>query len=283
MTEGPQNRRAESRTRSDLRIGALGSGSDYTPFLQHIGVPTLSLSFGGFDDDGIYHSIYDDFYHWTKFSDPGFLYGKTLSQFVGTAIIRLADAEVLPYQFTELADTVQMYTKELQDLLKSRQDEVREKNRQVTDGVLAAVNDPKRPRPIPAIEVVPPAMNFAPLENAGTALAQAADRYQKARTAAAPKLAADAARLQRLNQRLIQSERQFIDEKGLPRRTWYRHMLYAPGYYTGYGVKTMPGVREAIEDKRYEEVNTEIQRVADALGREVALLDELSTTLEGAR
>ena len=283
QTEGTQTRRSEARTRSDLRIGALGSGSDYTPFLQHIGVPTLSLSFGGFDDDGIYHSIYDDFYHWTKFSDPGFLYGRTLSQFVGTAIIRLADADVLPYQFTELSDTVQMYTRELQELLKTRQDEVRERNRQITDGVLAAVNDPKRPRPIPAVEPVPPAMNFAPLENAGTALAQAADRYQKARTAAQARLASDSALLTRINQRLIQSERQFIDEKGLPRREWYRHLLYAPGYYTGYGVKTMPGVREAIEDKRYAEVNGEIQRVADALTREVSLLDELSGVLEGAR
>ncbi len=151
---------------ADLRIGALGSGSDYTPFLQHHGTASLNLSFGGLDDDGIYHSIYDDFYHFKKFSDPGFLYGRALAQLVGTAVIRLADADILPYEFTGLADTVQTYVAKLQDLLKRRQDEVTERNRQMTDGVFAAVNDPQRPRPIPPVEDVPPALNFAPLENA---------------------------------------------------------------------------------------------------------------------
>jgi N-acetylated-alpha-linked acidic dipeptidase len=130
----------------------------------------LNLSFGGFDEDGIYHSIYDDFYHFTKFSDPGFLYGRALAQFVGTATLRLADADILPYEFTGLADTVQTCVRELQALLKQRQDEAQERNRQVTDGVFAAVRDPKRPRPIPSLEEVPPALNFAPLENAASAL-----------------------------------------------------------------------------------------------------------------
>ena len=150
ISEGSKEKRAESRTRANLRIGALGSGSDYTPFLQHHGTASLNLSFGGMDDDGIYHSIYDDFYHFTKFSDPGFRYGQALAQLVGTAVIRLADADVLPYEFTGLADTAQTYVKELQDLLKQRQDDVRERNRQIADGVFAAVNDPKRPRPIPS-------------------------------------------------------------------------------------------------------------------------------------
>ena len=141
IADGPADRRAESRSRANLRIGALGSGSDYTPFLQHHGVASLNLSFGGFDDDGIYHSIYDDFYHFTKFSDPGFLYGRALAQFVGTATLRLADADILPYEFTGLADTVQTYVREVQALLKQRQDEVQERNRQVTDGVFAAVRD----------------------------------------------------------------------------------------------------------------------------------------------
>ena len=176
ISQGSADRRTESRTRGDLRIGALGSGSDYTPFLQHHGTASLNLSFGGLDEDGIYHSIYDDFYHFTKFSDTDFLYGRALAQTVGTAVIRLADADVLPYEFTGLADTVQTYVGELQDLLKQRQDEVRERNRQIDDGVFAAVNDPKRPRPIPQVEAVPPAINFAPLENAAAALTRAAER-----------------------------------------------------------------------------------------------------------
>jgi N-acetylated-alpha-linked acidic dipeptidase len=240
----------------------------------------LNLSFGGFDDDGIYHSIYDDFYHFTKFSDPGFLYGRALAQFVGTATLRLADADILPYEFTGLADTVQTYVREVQALLKQRQDEVQERNRQVTDGVFAAVRDPKRPRPIPSLEEVPPALNFAPLENAASALTRAADRYHKAVAAARQRVVTDTAQLQAINARLIQSERQFIDEQGLPRRTWYRHLLYAPGYYTGYGVKTMPGVREAIEDKRYGEVEREVLRVAEALTRETTLLEGMAADLE---
>jgi N-acetylated-alpha-linked acidic dipeptidase len=273
-------RRSEARTRSDLRIGALGSGSDYTPFLQHQGTASLALSFGGMDDDGIYHSVYDDFYHFKKFSDPGFLYGRALSQLVGTAVIRLADADLLPYEFTGLADTVQTYAKDLQDLLKRRQDEVGERNRQVTDGIFAAVGDPQRPRPIPKIEAVPPALNFAPLENAAGALTAAADRWRKAVTSGGAALARDRGRLAALNARLIQSERQFIDDNGLPRRAWYRHLLYAPGFYTGYGVKTMPGVREAIEEKRYADVEREIVRVAGALDRETELINRAIEDVE---
>ncbi len=280
IADAPADRRAESRSRANVRIGALGSGSDYTPFLQHHGVASLNLSFGGFDDDGIYHSIYDDFYHFKKFSDPGFLYGRALAQLVGTAVIRLADADILPYEFTGLADTVQTYVREVQALLKQRQDEVSERNRQVTDGVFAAIRDPQRPRPIPAVEEVPPALNFAPLENAASALTRAAGRYQKALAAARGRVVADTAQLQAMNARLIQSERQFIDEKGLPRRAWYRHLLYAPGYYTGYGVKTLPGVREAIEDKRYGDVEREVLRVSEALKRETTLVEGMAADLE---
>lgn len=152
------DRRNEARSRTDLRINALGSGSDYTPFLQHHGVATLAPAFGGLDDDGIYHSIYDYFYHFAKFSDPGFLYGRAQAQFVGSVVIRLADDDLLPFEFTNLSDTTQSYVRELQALLKQKQDDVRERNRQITDGVLAAVNDPKQPRPIPAVQEVPPAM-----------------------------------------------------------------------------------------------------------------------------
>jgi N-acetylated-alpha-linked acidic dipeptidase len=278
ITSRSGDARAEARSRADLRIGALGSGSDYTPFLQHDGIASLNLSFGGFDDDGIYHSIYDDFYHFSHFHDPGFLYGRALAQFSGSLVVRLADVDLLPFDFTNLADTTQTYVRELQTLLRQKQDEVRERNRQVTDGVLAAVNDPRAPRPIPAIEDIPPALNFAPLENAAVALTRAAQRY-KAAAARAPQ---DPSVLRAVNAKLIQSERQFIDEAGLPRRPWYRHLLYAPGFYTGYGVKTMPGVREGIEDKRYAEAEREAGRVAAALGREVALIDEAAALLENA-
>jgi N-acetylated-alpha-linked acidic dipeptidase len=280
IARGQAAQRAEARSRLDLRIGALGSGSDYSAFLQHAGVPTLNIAYGGLDaSDGIYHSIYDDFYHFTKFLDTDFAYGRALSQTIGTMVIRLADADLLPFEFTNLADTVQTYVRELQALLKERQDEVRERNRQIEDGVFAAVLDPRRPVKTPAVEKVPPAINFAPLENAANALTQAAERYKNAAEAARSKISADSARA--VNARLIQSERSLIDYGGLPKRTWYRHLLYAPGFYTGYAVKTMPGVREAIEEKQYSDAEIEVLRVAKALDRETELVNAAAAALEG--
>jgi N-acetylated-alpha-linked acidic dipeptidase len=130
---------------------------------------------------------------------------------------------------------------------------------------------------------VPPAINFAPLENASAALARAAERYKKAAAAARPRLASHPDVLRSVNARLIQSERQLTDEGGLPRRPWYRHLLYAPGFYTGYAVKTLPGVREAIEQKHYDEAEAEVVRIARALGRETALIEAAAAELERVR
>src|SRR5262245_61540033 len=280
IAQGPAEKRDEARSRADLRIDALGSGSDYSPFLQHNCVPTLNIGFGGMDDDGIYHSIYDDFYHFEKFADTDFRYGRALAQLVGTAVIRMADAELLPFQFTNVADTIQIYVKEVQTLLKQQQDEIRERNRQIEDGVYKAIADPRRPSETPKVEQPVPAINFAPLENAVAALTRSAERYKKASEAAAPKLAANRPAVSAINARLIQSERQFVEPSGLPKRSWYRNLLYAPGYYTGYSVKTLPGVREAIEQKAYTDAEAEVVRVAKAIDRETALLDSASTDLE---
>jgi len=281
IARGSREERTEARSRSDLRIAALGSGSDYSSFLQHGGVPSLDLRFGGFDSsEGVYHSIYDDYYYYTKFMDTDFAYGRTLALVAGTTMIRLADADLLPFEFTNLADTVQTYLKELQTLLKTQQDEVRERNKQIEDGVFAAINDPKRPLEAPKIEQVAPALNFAPLENAAERLTQAAAKYRKAVDAARPKLTSNSALLRSVNAKLMQAERQMTDEGGLPKRPWYRHLLYAPGFYTGYAVKTMPGVREAIEQKQYASAESEIGRVAKALEREAALLDSISSSLQ---
>jgi len=279
IANGSPEARAEARNRADLRIGALGSGSDYTPFLQHNGVASLNIGYGGFDDDGIYHSVYDDFYHFTHFSDTTFVYGRALAQTAGTAAMRFADADLLPFDFTDLADTVQTYIKELQTLLKQEQDRIKERNTELEEGVFAAVNDPKHPLLPPKAEEMPPAINFAPLENAAAALTKAAERYRKAADAARPKLAGSPL-LAAINERLIQSERQLTDPAGLPRRPWYRHLLYAPGFYTGYAVKTMPGVREGIEEKNYSEAESEAVRVAKALDRETALVSAAADNLE---
>ncbi|MGH9677580.1 MAG: M28 family peptidase, partial [Candidatus Acidiferrum sp.] len=166
--------RAEIRNRSDLRIGPLGSGSDYTAFLQHDGVASLDIGFGGEDQGGIYHSIYDDFYWYTHFGDTNFVYGRALAQTGGTAVLRLADADLLPFEFGDFADTMQKYLKELKKLSERMREEIGERNRQIEEGVFQATNDPRRPLVAPTMENVPPHLNFAPLENAAEALTRSA-------------------------------------------------------------------------------------------------------------
>jgi N-acetylated-alpha-linked acidic dipeptidase len=280
VARGTPEDRKEARERPDLRIGALGSGSDYTPFIQHAGVASINISFGDEDEDGIYHSIYDDFYFYTRFLDTDFAYGRAMAQTVGTAVIRLADADVVPIEFTSLAETVQKYGHELKELLSRKQDDIRERNRQIADGVFAAMRDPKHPMPAPQAEAVPPAINFAPFDNAASALSESAHRYDRALGASRAALVANAAALGALNAKLRQAELQLVDDAGLPRRAWYRHLIYAPGFYTGYGVKTVPGVREGIEQGRYDEAEAEAVRASRALMRLAALIDRASADLE---
>lgn len=272
--------RKEIRERPDLRIDALGSGTDYTAFLDHLGVATLDMAYEGEDKGGIYHSIYDDFFWFTHFSDSDFVYGKALSQTVGTAVMRLADAEILPFDFTDQADTIEKYTRELEKLLTDKQNEIRERNLELQQGVFKATLDPRHPTVAPPHEDVPPFINFAPMENAAQVLARAAERYRKALTEAQPKLSAENASLASLNNMLMQTERALTNPDGLPRRPWYKHLLYAPGIYTGYGVKTVPGVREGIEQKRYAEAEQEIAREAKAVENEAAVVDNAAKQLE---
>jgi len=278
--KSPEDRK-EVRDRADLRIGDLGSGTDFTGFLDHLGIATLDLGYGGEDQQGIYHSIYDDFYWYTHFSDYDFVYGRALSQTVGTAVIRLADAEVLPFEFTDFADAIQKYTKELKKLLADKQEEIRERNKEIEEGVFKATLDPRRPTVAPLKEEVPPFLNFAPLENAADSLAHSAEHYRQAMAQKHAEFGAmDAGLLKSLNEKLIESERKLTSEEGLPRRPWYKHLLYAPGVYSGYDVKTIPGVREGIELKRYEEADSEIRRVAKALQEEAELIESAAQELK---
>ncbi|HEV2423277.1 MAG TPA: M28 family metallopeptidase [Terriglobia bacterium] len=279
-----QQDRDELRQRSDLHIGALGSGSDYTPFLQHLGIASLDLGYGGEDGGGIYHSIYDDFYWYTHFGDPTFVYGRALSQTVGTAVMRLAGAELLPFDFSDFTDTVRGYVSDVQKLAASERDQIRERNKEIDDGVFAATADPTKTSVPPKREAEPPHLNFAPLENAMDMLAASSDRYQKALRKAEENGGAelDHASLADLNQTLMDSERKLLAPEGLPRRPWYRHEIYAPGYYTGYGVKTLPAVREAIEEKQWKEADEQIPVVAKVLTDEASLIDSAAAELEKA-
>jgi N-acetylated-alpha-linked acidic dipeptidase len=274
--------RRELRQRPDLRINALGSGTDFTGFIDHLGIATLDMEYGGEDDGGIYHSIYDDFYWYTHFSDTDFVYGRALAQTVGTSVLRLADAEVLPFDFVNFADTIEMYIKDLQKLLADKQEEITERNQEIDEGLFKATLDPRRPTVAPLREEVPPHLNFAPMQNAVDSLTRSAKHYQQSLSQKQSILGDDAmaARLGVLNKELIESERRLTNADGLPRRPWYKHLLYAPGVYSGYGVKTVPGVREGIEQKNYAEADQEIVRVAKALQNESALIESAAQELE---
>jgi N-acetylated-alpha-linked acidic dipeptidase len=277
--------RKKIRDRADLRMAALGSGTDYTAFVDHLGVASLNLGYGGEDPSGgVYHSIYDDFYWYTHFSDTEFVYGRALAQTVGTAVMRLADADLLPFDFTDFADTMQLYLTQLKKMAEDKHNETVERDRELDEGLFHAINDPRRPTVAPPREDVPPHLNFAPLENAVDKLNRSAKLYQeRLQKAWAEPQGVSAATLDGLNRKLIESERRLTDDAGLPRRPWYKHIVYAPGVYSGYAPKTLPGVREAIEQKHWEEGNAEIARVAKVLDKETALIDSATAELASAK
>ena len=278
LVTGSPAERQEARTRAQLRISALGSGSDYTPFLQHAGIASLNIGFGGEDDAGIYHSVYDSFHHYSQFQDRDFVYGRALAQTVGTAVIRLADADRLPFDFTSLADTVAVYVKELQD---AAQDDAGGGARACDDSSTRASSRRLTTRAGPmaasARLPLPPALNFAPLENAVDDAHGQRGPVPESEPGGHRRLGRCTPARQR--QPAQDAERQLTDPAGLPGRPWFRHLLYAPGLYTGYGVKTLPGVREALEQRQFSAVEAEVVRAAKALERLAALLDSASERL----
>ena len=282
IRNGRSEEKKEAREREDQRIDALGSGSDYSSFIDHAGVPALNLGFGGEDSGGIYHSIYDDFYWFMHFSDSSFVYGKALSQAAGIAVMRLASADLLPFAFSNLAETSGQYVKQLKKARDSVSDQITERNKAIDEGVYMATSDPRDPVLTPGKQQLPPQFDFAPLDKAVESLTKAADAYDKAYATVLAANNSDPARqaaLRSINQKLLQSERVLTSSEGLSGRPWYKHLLYAPGFYTGYGVKTMPGVREAIEQHQWQSVDPEIVRVAAALNREAQLVSQLAEDL----
>ncbi len=277
IVRGSPESRREARDREDLRIGALGSGSDYSSFLDHLGVASLNIGYGGEDDGGIYHSIYDDFYWYTHFSDTSFVYGRALAQAGGLTVLRLANADLLPFAFSNLVETVQGYVKDLQSVRDKRSEQIAERNRQIEEGLFKFTSDPRDPMTAPQKELPAPQLNFAPLLNALDSLNHAASRYDRAYSRAVTEGRATNAKS--INERLIQAERALTSAEGLKNRPWYVHMLYAPGFYTGYGVKTIPGVREAIEQGQWQDADREIARAAAALEREATLIGGIAAAL----
>ena len=276
----PEDR--ETARGADLRIGALGDGSDYASFLDHAGVAALNIGFGGESQGGIYHSIYDDFYWYTHFGDPEFVYERALAQLGGTMVMRMADADLLPFDPSASAETVKRYVGELKTELKDKQDKVRERNRQIDEGVFNATADPQKKFVPPSKQEMPPFLNFAPLENGVAAYELSAKRFKSAYTklADANPTVWDSPELKALNAQLIQTERTFMTTEGLKERPWFKHQIYAPGAYTGYGVKTIPAVREMMEEDKWSDADAGSVIAGGVLMKEAALVDSIAAQLE---
>jgi N-acetylated-alpha-linked acidic dipeptidase len=269
--------KAELRSRADLRIAALGSGSDYTAFEHHLGIPSLNLGYGGEDQGGgQYHSIYDGFYWYTHFQDTDFVYGRALAQTAGIMVMRMADADVIPYQYGDVADTIKNYVSEVKKLADTMRSQTKERNAEIADGVYKALADPKKTMIPPTVETVPPYLSFAPLDQASDDLTAAASEYEKVFSAHG------SSGQSAVNPELIQAERALLDPAGLPNRPWFENMIYAPGFFTGYGVKTLPAVRESIEQKQWDTVDAQIARTAAAIERQAAAIKAAATTLGGS-
>ncbi len=272
IVNGSSDDRREAKERQDLRIYPLGSGSDYTPFLQHLGIASLNIGFGGEDGGGSYHSIYDSFDHYTRFGDPGFSYGLALAKVCGRATLRLANSETMPFEFTNFSETVGGYSNEVVRLADSMREETNSMNQVIANGMLKAVQDPTEtfitPKPKPDV----PFLNFAPLQNAVAKLKESAQKYKQAadgRTLSVEKQ-------QQLDLLLFRTERRLNRPEGLPRRDWFRHQIYAPGFYTGYGVKTLPGVREALEQRDWKEADEQIKIVSKVIENFAAEIERAS-------
>ncbi len=245
-----------------FKLEALGAGSDYSPFNQYLGIASIDLGFGGESSGGEYHSIYDSYDNFIRFKDPGFVYGVTLSKTAGRIILRLANADVLPIDFTTFSKTVNEYAAEVKMLLDNSRAETEMENKFIKENLFNLAADPKKVFIAPVAKDKVPFLNFSSLDNAIIELKSSADEFQKLYESAL-RLPAD--KRDQLNTILYKVERSLIYEQGLPRRQWYKHQIYAPGYYTGYGVKTLPGIREGIEERHWKETQERIEIVTQTI------------------
>ncbi len=251
----------EILARKSLSIGALGAGSDYSPFIQHLGIASLNLGFGGENGGGEYHSVYDSYDHYKRFKDPTFEYGVALAKTAGRATLRIANAEVLPFDFAAFHKTVNTYVNEVTTLLETLRESTEIENQMIREKRYVLAQDPTE-KYVPAVskESVP-FLNFSSLQNAVIQLEKTTAKYAELAAANPNPLT----NRNQLNELLYKSERKLLVDAGLPRRAWYKHTIYAPGFYTGYGVKTLPGVREAIEQRSWKEAQEQIEIAAKAL------------------
>jgi N-acetylated-alpha-linked acidic dipeptidase len=242
-----------------LPLKPLGVGTDFTPFLAYLGVPSLDVSFGGEEEYGVYHSIYDSFDHFNRFVDPGFRYGVALAQTSGRMVLRLADADVLPFDFAPFAETLQTTVQRLQQRTAAMREETEETNRRIADRTYELADDPLHPVKPPKRQDPVPSVDFTPLQKAVARLTESARTYAAAMDRGIPK-----EKEKEIDQVLLQAERAFLRPENLPGRPWYRHQLYGPSLITGTMV-LFPGVRNAIEARDWKKAEEEIAITARAI------------------
>ncbi|MEP5612327.1 MAG: M28 family metallopeptidase [Cyclobacteriaceae bacterium] len=255
----------------NVKLSALGSGSDYTPFIQHAGIASLNLGYRGENAGGDYHTIYDTYAHYTRFKDPGLVYGVTLAQTAGRLTLRFANADVLPFEFTQWHSTVSAYLDEVMALTDAKRKEADRHNSLLDKNAFELVADPKKPFLNPKRKEAVPFLDFSPLQNVIAELKAQTDRIS---SLSSKDLTDD--QMEKINTAIAKSEQMLLREEGLPRRSWFKHQLYAPGFYTGYGVKTLPGVREAVEQNDWQEAQDQIRMLADVLRSFGKHLDKIS-------
>ena len=252
--------------RKDLRIYPLGAGSDYTAFIHHAGISSLNLGFGGESGGGSYHSIYDTYEHYKRFSDGDFIYGITLAKVNARLVLRLSESEILPFRFTNMSDNIQTFIEGNKKLVKQTKKDTETRNRLLDQNSYTIASNPKIAYDAPERLSKVPDFNFSNLESAYKKLLSSAWKYEKSiKSNGVGNLSQNDKVL--INRLLRDVEKSMTLDKGLPRRPWFKNMIYAPGFYTGYGVKTLPGIREGLEQRNWDEVSDYITEVSNALTR----------------
>ena len=257
---------------SELKLEAMGSGTDYSSFIQHAGISSLNVGFFGEDGSGDYHSIYDTYAAFIRFKDPGFKFGVTLAETTGRMVLRFSQADCLPFDFTHLYSTVNSYSVEVNDLLNSGRENAEIENELIKSNAYISGEDPAKGLTPPPMNEEVPYLDFSPLQNAIKRLGNSTDSLK----ILYEKFVATDQISEKFNKSLYMAERQLINEEGLPRREWYKHVLYAPGYYTGYAVKTLPGIREAIEHKNWKEAQEQIITASEFINKLADYLKHIS-------
>jgi N-acetylated-alpha-linked acidic dipeptidase len=264
----------------DFPIQALGSGSDYSAFLAHLGVPALDIGFGEEGSNGgVYHSRYDTFEHFERFGDPGLVYTALLAKTVGRLVLRAADADLPVQQAGDFADTVSGYLDQVKKLEADKRSAASVQSKMLAANAFQLAADPTKSSAAPAALLGVPPIDLQPMDLAVARLAASARAYDAACAQNGTRLA-PAARMR------VASLMQTIDQTlappvGLPERDWFKNLIYAPGRYTGYGAKTLPGLTEAIEEERWADANAYARHTADALNAYSARLDQATAVLDG--